>query len=130
MLSGITSWPLRWFGAPSSTSRICCLANRRDSAVRRARAAAARRGRRLRIMFADEARFGRINRPRPCWAPAGIRPQVASQLIREYIYLYGAVAPKDGTCVYLIMPTSNTACFQAFLDALSRRFARQQILLV
>ena len=98
--------------------------------MRRARAAAARRGRRLRIMFADEARFGRINRPRPCWAPTGIRPQVASQLIREYIYLYGAVAPKDGTCVYLIMPTSNTACFQAFLDTLSRRFARQQILLV
>ena len=31
-------------------------------AVRRARLAAARRGRRLRIMFADEARFGRINR--------------------------------------------------------------------
>ena len=27
-------------------------------------AAAARRGRRLRIMFADEARFGRMNRPR------------------------------------------------------------------
>jgi hypothetical protein len=49
---------------------------------------------------------------------------------RPYIYLYGAVAPKDGTCVYLILPTSNTACFQAFLDALSRRFARQQILLV
>jgi hypothetical protein len=48
-------------------------------------------------MFADEARFGRMNRPRPCWAPAGIRPKVASQLIREYIYLYGAVAPKDGT---------------------------------
>ena len=42
-------------------------------------------------MFADEARFGRINRPRPCWAPIGIRPEVASQLIREYIYLYGVV---------------------------------------
>jgi transposase len=81
-------------------------------------------------MFADEARFGRMNRPRPCWAPAGIRPMVASQLIREYIYLYGAVSPQDGTCVYLIMPTSNTACFQAFLDVLSRRFARQDILLV
>jgi len=80
-------------------------------------------------MFADEARFGRMNRPRPCWAPAGIRPKVASQLIREYIYLYGAVSPKDGTCVYLIMPTSNTACFQAFLDVLSRKFARQDILL-
>jgi hypothetical protein len=81
-------------------------------------------------MFADEARFGRMNRPRPCWAPPRVRPEVAAQLIREYIYLYGAVAPKDGTCVYLIMPTSDTACFQAFLDALSRRFARQDILLV
>ena len=76
-------------------------------------------------MFADEARFGRMNRPRPCWAAAGIRPKAAAQLIREYIYLYGAVCPKDGTCVYLIMPTSDTACFQAFLDVLSRKFARQ-----
>ena len=81
-------------------------------------------------MFADEARFGRINRPRPCWAPIGIRLKVASQLIREYIYLYGAVSPQDGTCVYLIMPTSDTACFQAFLNALSRKYARQDILLV
>ena len=98
--------------------------------MRTARRAAARRGRCLRIMFADEARFGRINRPRPCWAPIGTRPEVACQLIREYIYLYGAVCPKNGTCVYLIMPTSNTACFQAFLDILARKFARQDILLV
>jgi hypothetical protein len=53
-------------------------------------------------MFADEARFGRMNRARPCWAPNGTRPQVACQLIREDVYLYGAVSPKDGTCVYLI----------------------------
>ena len=98
--------------------------------MRKAKRAAARRGRRLRILFADEARFGRINRPRPCWAPIGIRPEVASQLIREYIYLYGAVSPKDGTCVYLIMPRSDTACFQTFLNVLSRKFARQDILLV
>ena len=81
-------------------------------------------------MFTDEARFGRMNRVRPCWAPVGTRPEVAAQLIREYIYLYGAVSPKDGTCVYLIMPTSNTACFQAFLDVLARRYSRQDILLV
>src|ERR1700752_1179848 len=80
-------------------------------AVRKARRTAAMRGRRLRIMFADEARFGRLNRIRPCLAPIGTRPGVAPQLIREYIYLYGAVSPKDGTCLYLIMPTSNTACF-------------------
>jgi IS5 family transposase len=29
-----------------------------------------------------------------------------------------------GICVYLIMPRSATACFQVFLDALSRKFAR------
>ena len=81
-------------------------------------------------MFADEARFGRINRPRPCWAPAKVRPAVASQLVREYIYLYGAVCPKDGACAYLVMPTSNTECFQVFLDCLSRKFARSHILLV
>jgi hypothetical protein len=34
------------------------------------------------------------------------------------------------TCVYLIMPRSDTACFQAFHNALSRKFARQDILLV
>ena len=28
------------------------------------------------------------------------------------------------------MPTSNAACFQAFLDVLARKFARQDILLV
>src|SRR5262245_34394612 len=65
-------------------------------AVRKAQRAAARRGRRLRIMFVDEARFGCMNRIRPCWAPIGVRPEVAAQLIREYIYLYGAVSPKDG----------------------------------
>ena len=81
-------------------------------------------------MFTDEARFGRMNRIRPCWAPIGTRPGVAAQLIREYIYLYGAVSPKDGTCVYLIMPTSNTECFQIFLEVLARKFARQDILLV
>ena len=80
-------------------------------------------------MFADEARFGRMNRPRPCWAPIGIRPEVASQLIREYVYLYGAVSPKDGTCVYLIMPAPDTECSQIFLDTLAKKYPRQLILL-
>jgi len=97
--------------------------------VRKARRAAARRGRRLRIMFADEARFGRMNRPRPCWAPIGIRPQVASQLIREYVYLYGAVSPKDGTCIYLIMPAPDTECFQIFLGILAKKYPKDFILL-
>src|SRR5271169_2839643 len=80
-------------------------------------------------MFADEARFGRMNRPRPCWAPIGIRPEVACQLIREYVYLYGAVSPKDETCVYLIMPAPDTECFQIFLETLAKKYPKDFILL-
>src|SRR5262244_1446471 len=105
------------------------LKNGFPTAVRRARRVAARRGCSLRIMFADEARFGRMNRPRPCWAPNGTRPQVACQLVREYVYLYGAVSPKDGTCVYLIMPAPDTQCFQIFLETLAKKYPRQLILL-
>jgi hypothetical protein len=46
----------------------------------------------------------------------GIRPEVACQLIREYVYLYGAVSPKDGTCIFLILPAPDTECFQIFLE--------------
>jgi transposase len=81
-------------------------------------------------MFADEARFGRMNRPRPCWAPPGVRPVVASQLIREFIYLYGAVSPKDGACAFLILPAADTECFQIFLDVLAKKFSRRHILLI
>jgi transposase len=86
-------------------------------------------GRRLRIMFGDEARFGRMNRPRPCWAPIGIRPEVACQLIREYVYLYGAVSPKDGTCIFLILPAPDTECFQIFLETLAKKYYKELILL-
>src|SRR5260370_29753483 len=50
-------------------------------------------------------------------------------LIREYVYLYGAVSPKDGTCVYLIMPAPDTECFQIFLDTLAKKYPRHFILL-
>ena len=57
-------------------------------------------------------------------APIGVRPEVASQLIREYVYLYGAVSPKDGTCVYLIMPAADTECFQIFMDILANKYPK------
>lgn len=81
-------------------------------------------------MFTDEARFGRINAPRPCWAPGGVRPEVAAQMVREFTYLYGAVCPQDGTCAYLVMPSPDTPCFQIFLNVLAKRFRRHDILLV
>ena len=66
------------------------------SEVTKARLLASAQGRPLRIMFADEARFGRMNRPRPCWAPKGVRPEVACQLIREFTYRMERYVPKTG----------------------------------
>lgn len=31
---------------------------------------------RVRLMFQDEAGFGRINKPKSCWCPNGVRPTV------------------------------------------------------
>lgn len=37
----------------------------------------------LRVMFQDEARFGRINDPKRCWCRKGFRPTVGKQIVRE-----------------------------------------------
>ena len=50
----------------------------------------------VRLLFQDEAGFGRINKPKNCWCTKGIRPSVPCHHIREYRYVYGAVDPMDG----------------------------------
>ncbi len=54
------------------------------------------KGRRVRLMFQDEARFGRMVRIRRCWAPAPARPVVDNGYEREFTYVYGAVSPLEG----------------------------------
>jgi hypothetical protein len=76
---------------------------------------AARRGRPLRVMFQDEARFGRINEPRRCWAAAGVRPVVCKQIVREYTYAYAAVSPADGVADFLILPEMTAVVMNVFL---------------
>jgi hypothetical protein len=84
----------------------------------------------LRVMFQDEARFGRINTPRACWAPKPIRPAVAAQAVRQYTYLYGAISPKDGLGAYLVLPDMDALCLQIFLDAVAARFKDEYILMI
>jgi hypothetical protein len=50
-------------------------------------------GRPRRIVFQDEARFGRVVRIRRCWAPAPLGPKVANGYERQFVYVYGAVSP-------------------------------------
>jgi len=81
-------------------------------------------------MFMDEARFGRINRPVACWAPTGMRPVVDCQMVREYIYAYGAVCPADGCLVSLILPTMQTECFELFTAEIGARHPDELVVLV
>jgi len=48
------------------------------------------KGRRIRLMFQDEARFGRMVRIRKCWAMVPERPVVNNGYEREFVYVYGA----------------------------------------
>jgi transposase len=84
----------------------------------------------IRLMFQDEARFGRINEPSRCWAPEGIRPNVPCQIIREYTYAYAAVSPHDGVMDSLILPEVNSEAMSVFLAEVSARHADELILMV
>lgn len=84
----------------------------------------------LRVMLSDEARFGRINDPRRCWAPKGVRPTVKKQIIREYTYAYAAVSPLDGTSDFLILPTMGVESVNLFLAEVAARHADELILMI
>ena len=75
--------------------------------------------RNVRLMFEDEAGFGRINKPKRCWCPKGFRPSVPCHHIREYRYAFGAVEPLTGENFFLAMPYCNTNCTNVFLAELS-----------
>lgn len=81
-------------------------------------------------MFQDEAGFGRINKPKPCWCAGGIRPNVPCHHIREYRYAYGAVEPLTGDSFFLVLPYCNTTCMNVYLRELSQAYPNDIILLV
>jgi putative transposase len=84
----------------------------------------------VRLMFEDEAGFGRINKPKYCWCFKGMRPVVPCHHIREYRYAYGAVEPLTGENFFLVLPYSNTVCMNLFLRGLSAAYAKDVINLV
>ena len=81
-------------------------------------------------MFQDEARFGRINDVRRCWAPDPIRPLYRAMLTHEYTYDYGAVDVVSGELDSLILPHLNTDCMQIFLDAVGNRYPNDRVIMV
>lgn len=74
-------------------------------------------------MAEDEGRFGRVSSPRRAWAPPGVRPRAPRQMVREYTYVYAAVAPAEGKRTSLGLPTAKTAMLPLFLEHVSQTFA-------
>jgi transposase len=85
---------------------------------------------RLRVMFQDEARFGRISGTRRCWCPRPIRPLSLAMVTQEYIYAYAAVSVGNGELDTLIMPHVNSDCMQIFLNEVASRHPENRIVMI
>lgn len=77
--------------APPATRRASPAGMEKTSRSARRNRFAMARGRPLKWMFQDEARFGRINDGRRGGAPKPIRPLCSAMRTREYTYAYAAV---------------------------------------
>ena len=84
----------------------------------------------VKLMFQDEARFGRISDVRRCWAPRPVRPLCRAMMTHEYTYAYGAVDVCTGELDSLILPHVNTECMQLFLNEVSARHPDERIVMV
>lgn len=87
-------------------------------------------GMRARLLFQDEASFGRISDLRRCWAPLPVRPIVSHQVVREYVYALAAVCPHDGQLASLVMPWVDSEIMSLFLEHTARRFAGEFCVMV
>jgi transposase len=88
------------------------------------------RERPIRLMFQDEARFGRMARIRRCWAPSPLRPVVFNGYEREFTYVYGGVSPLQGQLDWTLSDKMNTAQMAAFLSQVSQAHPREFIVMV
>ncbi len=84
----------------------------------------------LRLMFQDEARFGRMSDPRSCWAPSPLRPVVNLALVREFRYEYAAVSPWDGDLDFMTTEKMNTENMSLFLQQVSIAHSEEFIVMV
>ena len=88
------------------------------------------KGRRIRLMFQDEARFGRMAKPKKCWAPKPCRPVMLNGYEREFVYAYGAVSPREGDFDWKMCAQMNTQRMSEFLGQLARRYPSDFIVMV
>jgi hypothetical protein len=59
-----------------------------------------------------------------------VRPVVGKQMVREYIYAYGAFCPQDGASAQLILPDMDGECMTLFLGHVREKFPDDFILMM
>lgn len=92
---------------------------RRELPQRLRAIAEARPGRRLRLYFEDESRFGQQGTLTRVWAPRGSRPRAVRQTAYQYLWVLGAVCPATGHAEGLLSPALNAAVVNLFLQQFS-----------
>lgn len=83
----------------------------------------------LLLLAQDEGRFGRISEARRAWAPPGVRPICARQIVRESLYVFAALAPASGQLSALILPSCDAEAMSVFLAQVCADFAGQRVLM-
>jgi hypothetical protein len=84
----------------------------------------------LRLMFQDEARFGRISDCCYCWCKKPDRPMVKAMLSHQYVYAYAAVSPQDGKLDSLVLPEVSGHCMEIFIHEVADRHPAENIVMV
>ena len=81
-------------------------------------------------MFQDEARFGRMAKPRRCGAPKPCRPVMLNGYEREFVYAYGAVSPREGNFDWKVCSQMNTQRMSEFLEQVGQRYPHDFIVMI
>ena len=87
-------------------------------------------GRPLRIMFQDEARFGRLPVVRSAWAPPDTRPTIVAAIERQFKYVYGAISTVEGEIDWMLADSMKTDCMSSFLAQVSEAHPDDYIMMV
>lgn len=75
-------------------------------------------------MFQDESRFGRMNDVKRCWSFGNNRPNISKQMVREYVYIYGAFNPINGESDMIILPSMTKEAMNCFFRYIINKTSR------
>lgn len=79
------------------------------------------------VIACDDGRFGLKTWLRRRWCVRGERPPWIVQETYQWLWLYVAVEPTQGTLICWVLPNVDSACFTAFLEALRAELPDERV---